>query len=229
MKKKYFRFLEWLRSRFPDPVYQCSLYKTEGCSHVDGLLCDFPDCQMNKNFEEEKKELKVYVYNHVSFDDYCRENNITDDNVENLEDDAFISIIGTPEVNEYYLENPNMRHWFEKDHPNVLNLEFDDVSCDNTFDYQNGKGEMVTIHAFAMSERQANKCVDFIESNLKKNFHIHCLAGVSRSQAIGCFIRFCYAEYMNAKQNPDNPCTNYNSAVLATLKRVWYRNNKIFS
>ena len=31
-----------------DPVKNCELYLKEGCSHVDGMLCDFPDCEMNK-------------------------------------------------------------------------------------------------------------------------------------------------------------------------------------
>lgn len=31
-----------------DPVYSCQVHKTEGCAHVDGLLCDFPDCSILK-------------------------------------------------------------------------------------------------------------------------------------------------------------------------------------
>ena len=29
-----------------DPVYNCGLYKLEGCAHVDGVLCDLPTCSM---------------------------------------------------------------------------------------------------------------------------------------------------------------------------------------
>lgn len=29
-----------------DPVYDCNTYKKIGCSHVDGMLCDFPKCDM---------------------------------------------------------------------------------------------------------------------------------------------------------------------------------------
>lgn len=29
-----------------DPCYKCKLYLKEGCSHVDGMLCDFPNCNM---------------------------------------------------------------------------------------------------------------------------------------------------------------------------------------
>lgn len=35
-----------------DPVDKCALYVYDGCSHVDGILCDFPDCSMNKNHLE---------------------------------------------------------------------------------------------------------------------------------------------------------------------------------
>jgi len=37
-----------------DPVEMCSIYKEQGCSHVDGLLCDFPECQMLKDYLKEK-------------------------------------------------------------------------------------------------------------------------------------------------------------------------------
>lgn len=33
-----------------DPIKHCTLYKKEGCSFVDGPLCDYPYCQMNKKF-----------------------------------------------------------------------------------------------------------------------------------------------------------------------------------
>ena len=27
-----------------DPVRHCPVYREQGCAHVDGLLCNFPDC-----------------------------------------------------------------------------------------------------------------------------------------------------------------------------------------
>ena len=33
-----------------DPLYSCKVYKDLGCSHIDGFLCDFPDCSMNKKY-----------------------------------------------------------------------------------------------------------------------------------------------------------------------------------
>ena len=38
---------------YPDPVKSCNLYKDKGCSHVDGLVCDFPKCSMNNQYNKE--------------------------------------------------------------------------------------------------------------------------------------------------------------------------------
>jgi len=37
-----------------DPVHNCKLYREQGCSHVDGMLCDFPNCSMNNEYVKEK-------------------------------------------------------------------------------------------------------------------------------------------------------------------------------
>ena len=37
-----------------DPYYHCTFFKDNGCAHVDGLLCDFPKCKMNKDYENSK-------------------------------------------------------------------------------------------------------------------------------------------------------------------------------
>lgn len=41
-----------------DPIKHCKLYKEIGCSHVDGMLCDFPKCSMLKEYEESKLEIE---------------------------------------------------------------------------------------------------------------------------------------------------------------------------
>ena len=38
-----------------DPVLHCSLYKDLGCAHVDGFLCDYPECTMNKEYERNRR------------------------------------------------------------------------------------------------------------------------------------------------------------------------------
>ena len=39
-----------------DPVKKCNLYKNNGCSHVDGILCDFPKCSINKEYNYDNIE-----------------------------------------------------------------------------------------------------------------------------------------------------------------------------
>ena len=105
-------------------------------------------------------ELKVLVYSHCEFDQYCYENKWNDDNVNELNNHAFISIIGTKECQKYYLEEDEY-HWFKENHNNVLNLEFDDIEHD--VDYHG--------HLFkALNEKDAEKLVDFIDNNIGKHF-----------------------------------------------------------
>jgi len=33
-----------------DPIKHCQVYKEIGCAHVDGYLCDFPDCSIMKEY-----------------------------------------------------------------------------------------------------------------------------------------------------------------------------------
>ena len=32
-----------------DPVKDCEMYKTEGCIHVDGMICDIEECNSKLN------------------------------------------------------------------------------------------------------------------------------------------------------------------------------------
>lgn len=34
----------WYLWRNGDPVRKCPVFREEGCSHVDGMLCNFPEC-----------------------------------------------------------------------------------------------------------------------------------------------------------------------------------------
>ena len=104
----------------------------------------------------------VKVYSHIVFDNYCKDHHITDDNVETEHNDtAFISIICTDDVQKYYLGEEE-HHWFKQNHSNVLNLEFDDVTHDiNWKDF--------TAHA--ITDKQAQQIVEFIENNLDKNIN----------------------------------------------------------
>lgn len=167
--------------------------------------------------------MQIRTYSHEDFDVMCYKNALNDDMVNEVNSThAFISIIGTEECRKYYLED-DTTHWFKKEHNNVLNLEFDDVTEDLDW---NG-------HLFkAMTEEQANRCVDFIEKNKGKNFYIHCKAGISRSGAISRFIfdfyneKKCYYEsdfeYFNRHIRPNNH-------VLTLLKRAYYKKHNLFA
>ena len=43
IKRLYYKF------RNDDPVHKCPVYLKEGCSHVDGILCNYPNCSMVHN------------------------------------------------------------------------------------------------------------------------------------------------------------------------------------
>jgi hypothetical protein len=72
--------------------------------------------------------MKIEVLSQYLFDEKMKELKLNDENVENT-NMAFISIIGTPECLTYYLDEGKTKHYF-KDHPNVLNLDFDDIGDD---------------------------------------------------------------------------------------------------
>jgi hypothetical protein len=40
-----------------DPVRECEVYKNIGCSHVDGYLCDYPDCSIRKNYMNQQEKI----------------------------------------------------------------------------------------------------------------------------------------------------------------------------
>lgn len=212
-----------------DPIKGCKLYNEMGCSFVDSPFCDFPKCSMLKNYIMPN----VLVYSQNDFDEKCKSLELTDDNVEEKEDMAFISIIGTEQVIQDYLGEYGTKHYFNQNHSNVLNLEFDDVSHDFDFKYKpmkgnNERGEARIIHFKTISEEQAQQCIEFIEKNLEKKFLIHCRAGRSRSQAIFRFITDFYEIYKSCKGNLDNPCLTPNQEVVRKLKRAYYEKYNIF-
>lgn len=51
--------LKKLLDKLRDPVYSCSVYREFGCSHVDGFLCDFPNCSILKQHEEKNENNSI--------------------------------------------------------------------------------------------------------------------------------------------------------------------------
>lgn len=162
----------------------------------------------------------IYIFSHSDFDKYCENQEWYDSNVESLNDCAFISIIGTKACRKEYLHD-EQGHWFKEPHPNVLNLEFDDLEKDYIW---HG-------HTFeAMKEEDAIKCVEFIENNIGKDFCIHCKAGQSRSQAFFRFMVDFYNDvYTEDCGRKENPCVSPNMHVIRLLKRAFYQRHGMFS
>ena len=135
------------------------------------------------------KMKKIEVSSHLRFEEKCKAMGVNDENVESekFSEYAFIDIIGTRDAIEKYLHEPNTKHWFDREHPNVLNLEFDDVS-EKEFEY-NG----IIFKGF--TQEQARKSYEFILNNSNKDFIICCRAGLSRSQAFGNFIHDYFGSY----------------------------------
>lgn len=159
----------------------------------------------------------VIAYSHNEFDEICRINGWNDDNVDALSDKAFISIISSEECQKYYLEE-DKKHWFKRDHRNVLNLEFDDISEDNLY-----KG-----HQFkAMTDEQAKRVFEFIENNIGKDLIFHCSAGVSRSGALCMFVLDMYGD-MYIKHFSEICRMRQNVHVLSLLKRCYYEKYGFF-
>ena len=161
------------------------------------------------------KDKWITVLPHRVFDERCSEEKLNDENVEK-EDMAFVSIIGTPECLIYYLDEGDTKHYFEKEHPNVINLDFDDISSDE-IEWEG--------HIFkGMSMEQAERLFEFIENNIDKSFRIHCRAGFSRSQGVGAFINDFYPGQFKSETLLQHP----NKDVYRKLSRCYYKKYGLF-
>ena len=165
--------------------------------------------------------LRITVLSHYRFDEKMKELGLNDKNVEDT-NKAFISIIGTQECLTYYLDEGKTKHFF-KDHPNVLNLDFDDIEDDVLY---NG-------HLFkTMRMEQAEKSIQFIEDSINKgveSFDIHCRAGMSRSRAFGEFIyRYCKEHDIEVEyEDRDDYTTVLNAGVLRRLNHAYWKKHNL--
>jgi len=133
--------------------------------------------------------MKIKILNKNEFDNIMLYHNITDDNVQDKTDIFFISINDTC--------NSKKLPYFKSNHDNVLIQYFDDVEKDVI---DNNKNEIL---AKAFTEEQAIEMFKFIEKNKdKKTCLIHCVAGISRSAAIGVFLSdYTNGNYFELKEN----------------------------
>lgn len=123
---------------------------------------------------------------------------------------AVISIAETPECRKYYGWESEELHLLPSG-PEVLNLEFDDIS------------EETRPPFTGMTQDQARQIIEFIDSHKDCDLVVHCRAGKSRSQGVVRFILDYYPEIWG-ETNPENPCVSPNYFVVAGLKRILWKN-----
>jgi protein-tyrosine phosphatase len=165
--------------------------------------------------------MKIEVLSQYLFDKNVKEMGLNNTNVENC-NMAFISIIGTKECLEYYLDEGMTKHYFQ-DHYNVLNLDFDDISDDVLYNGHHFKG---------FSMEQAEKTVNFIEGMINNGIDemkIHCRAGMSRSRAIAEFIyRYCKEHNIDVEYVDRNDYTTMlNQDVLRKLNHAYWKTHNM--
>lgn len=166
-------------------------------------------------------KMKLKVLPHYLFDEEMKKMKLDDSNVENC-NMAFISIIGTPDCLTYYLNEGDTKHYFGE-HPNVLNLEFDDISGDVLY---NGH------HFKTITMKQAEKTVDFIEKMIRSGIDViecHCRAAFSRSRAVAEFIyRYCKEHDIDVEYSDRNDYTTMlNQGVLRRLNHAYWKKHNI--
>lgn len=168
---------------------------------------------------------KITTLPQSTFDEYCYQHILDDTTVDGTTDSAFISIIGTPDCLKYWLDEENTKHWFNRNHTNVLNLEFDDLTEDREWEG----------HVFkAMTDEQADQVITFVENLIreanvlgetyKRNFYIHCRAGFSRSAAISRFLKDVYKDYFTSEF--DTIPETWNRGVYRKLINAYERKHK---
>jgi len=151
--------------------------------------------------------MRVHVLGKMEFDSLMKQNGINDDTVERFDSIMFISIVDTQNQ-----EGP----YFKEDHDNVINLRFDDVEHDG----ESSPTQEIQTRAF--SELQAKMLYEFIKKHREKETCIvHCMAGISRSGAVGTFINgYCQGEWERFKK--DNPYVIPNPRVHRMLNAAKY-------
>ena len=134
------------------------------------------------------------------------------DMLSDCKDIAFISIGETKDCIEYN-KFEDYGHYL-KDSENVLNIDFDDLECDFTFEGYNFK---------VITDEQALQIYDFLMKHSDKHIICHCRAGKSRSAAISEFLLQMFSDkYEECEANRINSDKTPNGEVLRKLKRIYY-------
>ena len=154
--------------------------------------------------------MRVHILNKKEFDVLMANNKITDKNVEKMDSIFFISIVDTD------VFSVSREPYFKEDHANVMTLKFDDVE----HDMMASPTQAYDTRAF--TEGQAKKLYEFIKTHREKETCIvHCMAGISRSGAVGTFVNgYAQGDWELFKR--DNPFISPNGRVHRMLNEAKY-------
>lgn len=159
--------------------------------------------------------MKINVLNRFDFKDLMITNNITKDNVGDLENTFLISINDTQGIySESYFEGVKS--------DNLLVLHFDDTTSPLKIKIKKTGEEFISQ---PMTEDQGKEIISFFKSIRDKidentQLIVHCSAGQNRSGSVGKFA-VDFFEYDMGKFNRDNPMVKGNSVVTRTLNNLW--------
>lgn len=138
------------------------------------------------------------------FDKMMAEAGINDDNVDNSSVWAFISIQNSKALDH------NVNPYFKLEHKHVLTLTFDDITDKDQDVLDQYPGSVL------FNEDHAKAIIEFVEAHLLSDFVIHCTAGISRSGAVGEYVRRKLRVNYD-KYNRQNPHVLPNAWVLQQL------------
>lgn len=157
---------------------------------------------------------RVYVLDKKSFDTLMKTNGINDSTVESFKKTFFISIVD-PITNDSVTcgTKESSTSYFKNDHDNVLRLSFHDV--DNP-DILKKYPDVVMF-----SDDDARKIIEFLKKIHIKGVEdytiiIHCIAGISRSAAVGTFA----VDYLGLDYNDFKSINKYLSPNTYVMKKL---------
>jgi predicted protein tyrosine phosphatase len=162
----------------------------------------------------------VEVMSKKNFEDKMRMEGITDLNVE---DRCKSGLFAPPKMYLISINNSHgsdNRSYFRHDHKNVIRLFFDDLEAHDPI-LQNEEARL-RLKLFDMG--QAKRIVEFAKQfDNDSQVTVHCLAGVSRSGAVGTFLasRFHVPEENFVHEKDLYP----NRLVMTLLNEAWGRMN----
>jgi len=119
--------------------------------------------------------MEIKVYSQYDFEQMCKTKHLNDSNVESTLD-AYVCVHNSKDMSPF----------FKEEHFNVLNLFFDDWTPEEVEKMPNDDFKRNLV---LFNQNMADQLKNFLNENKNANvWHVHCLAGISRSGAIALWL-----------------------------------------